>query len=233
MPFDDYGTTALQYNYDALVTGKGQSGAAVHMLETDENDKKTVKSYRTIGVHVGNKDKHNYAAALTKKLFLDFLHPKLKELYDKYKGTGDSESAVRLGETLSEHQAAADARALERKGEDIKRQRAALDQSKATFEKRRLENEERIRKQRKEERKDDSELLEKDEKANNEDLNKLLDLLESDFDCMEYSEGSLELLTFLGKCGKRHGGHLDCKKLLRDCLLTLNRDEAKEHAGAE
>jgi hypothetical protein len=70
----EWGTTTLKYGSTELVTGKGQSGGTVQLLNSDG-------SFQTIGVHVGHKSEQNFGAALTEKLFLDFLHPALKELH--------------------------------------------------------------------------------------------------------------------------------------------------------
>jgi hypothetical protein len=47
-------------------------------------------------------------------------------------------------------------------------------------------------------------------------------------DFQGYEQKSGFLKTFQKKCGSQDGGHLDAIKLLRACLLTLERDQAAE-----
>ena len=57
------------------------------------DDEKGKEQFDRVGVHVGNKGNINYAVALTKDLFLDFIYNALKELNEKH-GEGSVASST-------------------------------------------------------------------------------------------------------------------------------------------
>ena len=60
----------MTYNSTEIVTGKGQSGAAIQWQ--DDLDVENKKN-KILGVHVGNHADNNYGTLIIKNMFIDFI----------------------------------------------------------------------------------------------------------------------------------------------------------------
>ena len=79
----DGDSATVTYDYTKVVTGKGQSGAALYYEDPNSKEQKI------IGVHSGNQGVLNYGCFINFNMFLDFILPTLNEFQEEFGKDGE------------------------------------------------------------------------------------------------------------------------------------------------